>query len=546
MSISGTPTSGIVDRPDVGGSLTTGSSDASTPPATHEKDPADHAWRVGRLNPWTVKILTVLGFAIPALAYLVLLQRYQVNTIWQDQWDDVHIIRQSYLHFPDWSSLWGQHTDNRILFPNLIVIALAHTVAFNINVEEDLSAFMLFAATALFIWAHRRRSPRTPLLYYCPVAFLTLTLAQWQNTLWGFQMAWYLILLSLAVTIALLDRPKLSWPIFLAGIAVAVVGSYSSLQGLLIWPVGLVLLYHRRRQPSVIIAWVAAMVVTVALYFYNFTTSKVFNLHYFLDYPLWFVKFFVFALGDVVGVPEGFPAPPNAAVMTFGVVLLAVAVVALLKWGIARDERSGAPIGVALIVFGLLFDLLITQGRFFRGYFFASQSRYTTYDILVLTGIYLAALDGVRSQARVKVNAARTGTGWQSRLAIASIKNAGVWMKDQLDRINARVVIWFALAALVIQVGVSFHYALVGARASYLSQVTSASFTRNFDRESGPALVNHLYFTQSPGWIRVEAQFLEQHHLSLFANRANRSTLDGSAPLTVELHPAVSGSSPPP
>lgn len=516
MSVSGTPTSGIAARPEVGGPITSDAADASTQPSKREKDPADRTWRVGRLSAGTVKTLTILGFAVPAVAYLVLLQHYQVNTIWQDQWDDVQVIRESYLHFPDWSSLWAQHVDNRILFPNLIIIALAHTVAFNIDVEEYLSALMLFAATALFIWAHRRRSPGTPLIYYCPVAFLTLTLAQWQNTLWGFQMAWYLILLSLAVTIVLLDRPTLSWPVFAAAILVAVVGSYSSLQGLLIWPVGLVLLYHRRRRPSVFIAWVVAMGVTVALYFYNFTTSATFNLHYFLEYPSWFVKFFVFALGDVVGVPEVFPEAPNAAVMTFGVVLLVLAVLALLKWGIARDELSGAPIGVALIVFGLLFDLLITQGRFWRGYFFASQSRYTTYDILVLTGIYLAALDGARSRTRAKVDVVRAGNGWRSRQVIASSGNASLWAKDQLNRINSSVVLWIALVAIVIQVGFSFHYALVGARGSYLEQVTAASVTRNFNRESGQALTNHLYFTQSPGWLRMEAQFLREHHLSLF------------------------------
>ena len=355
-------------------------------------------------------------------------------------------------------------------------------------------------------------------------------------------MAWFFILLTLAVTIVLLDRPNLSWPIFVAAILVAVVGSYSSLQGLLIWPVGLVLLYHRRRRLSVFIAWVVAMGVTVALYFYNFTTSAVFNFHLFLEYPSWFLKFFVFALGDVVGVPEGFPAPPNAAVMTFGVVLLVLAVLALLKWGIARDELSGAPIGVALIVFGLLFDVLITQGRFWRGYFFASQSRYSTYDILVLAGIYLAALDGARSLARAKSDVVRAGTGWRSRPVIASIRSASLWVKDQLDRINPSVVLRIALVALVIQVGFSFHYAVVGARRSYLNQVTAGSVTRNFDRESGPALVNHLYFTQSPGWLRTEVQFLREHHLSLFANGVNRAR-SGSPRSAIELNvAAVSGS----
>jgi hypothetical protein len=521
MSASGAPTSGTVARPEVGDAVKSDAAETSGQAPRHGDEAAPPGtWKVGRLNPGAVKFLTVLGFAVPAVAYLIFLQHYQVNTIWQDQWDDVQVIRQSYLHFPDWSSLWAQHVDNRIFFPNLIVIALAHTFAFNIDVEEYLSALMLFAATALFIWAHRRRSPGTPLLYYCPVAFLTLTLVQWNNTLWGFQMAWYLVLLSLAVAIVLLDRPTLSWPVIIAAILVAVVGSYSSLQGLLIWPVGLVLLYHRRRRLSVFIAWLAATGLTVALYFYNFTTSAAFNLHLFLQYPMAFVKFFVFALGDVVGVPEGYPEPPNAAVMTFGVVLLVLAVLALLKWGIARDEEGAAPIGVALIVFGVLFDLLITQGRFWEDYFFASQSRYTTYDILVLAGIYLAALDGARSPARSEDDGVRAGTGWRSHRIIASTRNGLIWAKGRLDRINSRLVLGIAIVALVIQVGFSFHYALVGARKLHVAQVTAASVTRNIDRESGHALANYLYFTQSRGWLRVEAQFLREHHLSLFANGA--------------------------
>lgn len=90
------------------------------------------------------------------------------------------------------------------------MVALAHTVHYNIDIEEYLKAVMQFGATVLFIRSHKRRSPNTPLLFYCPVAFLTLTLSQWQNALWGFQMAWYLVLLSLALTIALLDWPQLA------------------------------------------------------------------------------------------------------------------------------------------------------------------------------------------------------------------------------------------------------------------------------------------------------------------------------------------------
>ena len=97
-----------------------------------------------------------------------------------------------------------------------------------------------------------------------------LSFAQWQNTLWGFQMAWYLVLLVFALSVALLDWPKLSWPIFVAAVLVAVVASYSSLQGLLVWPVGLVLLYHRRRPRWAFTAWIVAALAATALYFGNY------------------------------------------------------------------------------------------------------------------------------------------------------------------------------------------------------------------------------------------------------------------------------------
>ena len=188
-------------------------------PAEDATSPLSGRWKLSSLDPLVVKVLTFLGFALPVGAYLAMVGHYQVNAVVGDQWEDVPIIARSYAHFPDWSSLWALHTDNRIFFPNLIVIGLAHTVSFNIEVEEYLSALMLLGAVALFIWAHKRRSPEHALLFYCPVVVVMLTFAQWQNALWGFQMAWYLVLFALALTVALLDWPRLSWPVFVASVS---------------------------------------------------------------------------------------------------------------------------------------------------------------------------------------------------------------------------------------------------------------------------------------------------------------------------------------
>ncbi|MGH7869472.1 MAG: hypothetical protein ACREP9_18030, partial [Candidatus Dormibacteraceae bacterium] len=321
--------------------------------------------------------------------------RYSLNVIIGDQWDDLVVIGHSYSHLFDWSSLWAQHNENRILFPNLLVLLLTYTTHFNVQVEEYISAGMLAVATALIVCSHKRRSPSAPWLYYCPVALLAFSIVQYQNALWGFQMAWYLVLLSLAVTISLLDRLSLTWLAFFGAIAAGAVGSFSSLQGLLIWPAGLLLLYHRRRRLAYTLTWIGAAVASVVLYFFNFDTSLAPHHQYAWHHPLSAVKFYIFAVGDVVGFAFNSPTTSgNPAVFLLGLVIIALALVTLVAYGIRRDDGSGgSPIGVALIGVGLLFAAVVTAGRSIFGYYGAGQSRYTTFDLLIPIGIYLCLLE---------------------------------------------------------------------------------------------------------------------------------------------------------
>jgi hypothetical protein len=464
--------------------------------AIEEPEPLG-TWRVGSLHPNTVKVLTVVGFAIPLGLYIALLAHYQVNAIWTDQWGDVHVLVENNGHFPNWSALWTLHGDNRVFFPNLIVIALAHTVSFNIEVEEFLSALMLFGATALLIWAHKRRSPATPLLFYVPVAFVMLTFAQSQNSLWGFQMAWYLVLLALAVSMVLLDRTNLVWPVLVAAIVAAVVGSYSSIQGLLIWPIGLVLLYHRRRPTWAFGIWVAAGLVTVAVYLHNYHANNV-SPTWALRHPFWSAKLFVFALGDVVGMqtphgavgaslllgksPSAITTPGNTAVLLFGVVIVVLAIFALVSWGIRPDRFTGAPIGIALIVYGLLFAAFVTDGRVLLDFWGVSQSRYVTFDVLVLAGIYLVAL---------------------SRVSLGKPADRG------------KIVAWVTIAVMGIQVAFGLHYGIVGARSQIEDEVTATATARDVDHESS-LTVYSLDIGENINEIEQDVAYLREHHLGPF------------------------------
>ncbi len=461
---------------------------------------------VDRIDPRLVRVLTVLGFGLPLAGYFWVLARYSVNTMYADQWSDVTVIKQSYAHFFDWGPMWLQHFENRVFFPNLVVVLLAHTVHFNVQVEEYLGAVMLVASTVALLWAHKRRSPSLPWLYYCPVAFLSFSIVQYQNTLWGFQLAWFMVLLALAVALLLLDRVRLSWWLLGGAMAAAVIGSFSSLQGLLIWPSGLVLLYYRRRSLPHVASWIAAAVASAVLYFHNYNFSVSPQSDFARHHPLVTIKFFLFAIGDVVGKPVslGSTDSANIYVMLFGLLIVVLAVGTVLICGLRRDVTGASPLGIALICTGLLFAALITQGRSFLGFGGASFSRYTSFDLLILVGVYLALL------GRVRTVSSDPGAADPEVVETRS---------DRIRHAALPGAIAVVLAAMVVQLPVGSYNGLRGARALHASDLKAATVLRNIDHVPDSEITYYLYFLEPPSVIRQQADTLREHHLNVFSGR---------------------------
>ncbi len=469
---------------------------------------------VDHLDPRLVTALTVIGFGLPILGYFWIVADFSVNVIYGDQLSDVNVIRASYGHLIPWEALWAQYQTNRLFFPNLIVVLLAHTTHFNIRLEVLLSATMLLVATALVVWTHKRRSPSTPWLYYCPVAVLTFSLVQYEDSLFGYQMAWYLVLLSLAVSLALLDRKSLTWLTMIGAIAAAIIGSFSSFQGLLIWPTGLVLLYHRRRSWPFVVAWIATGVTSTALYFRNLNFSYGNSGRHYVVHHLWAsVKFFLLAIGDVAGFGVR-PGHGNDNVLQFGVVIVLLAIASIVAFGLRRDDHGGGPVGVALICFGLLFAASITEGRSQQGLWAASQSRYTTFDLLILVGIYLAVLG--RPTLLRNDRSPRTDGADESR-SRSERWPAGVgWAGRHTDRVLlvARLVVVFVIT---VQVLVGLPNARKGIRGDHNGYVIAARVASTIDQQPDANVRAGLEPFWPPAYTRQEVRTAKRLQLSLFA-----------------------------
>jgi hypothetical protein len=349
------------------------------------------------------------------------------------------------------------------------------------------------------------------------VALLGLSTVQYENSLWGFQMAWYLVLLCLAIAVVLVDRVELSRLTLIGALAAAVVGSFSSLQGLLIWPAGLLLLYHRRRSGAFLVAWTAGAVASVVIYFFHFNTNATAGSPshgYALHHPLAAVKFYVFEVGDIVGLPRLYNGPGSNPVLLLGAVILLLAVLALMAYGIRRDDRSGSPIGVALICVGLLFAAVVTAGRVRFGYLGASASRYTTYDLLIPIGIFLTVIGRpVTASAFHRSDLVSDGEPTRDGERCRRWADVPAWIDRKLFPVGR----WVIAIVIVVQIVFGLHYGPEGARSDHAYQAQAAHVLRNIDHTSNGAVGYYLYLLEPVPFIRREARVVKAHHLSLFA-----------------------------
>ena len=408
--------------------------------------------------------LALVGFALPVAAYFFLIHHYGVNTIYGDQWYNVSLVE----HPLSFSALWAQHDEHRIFFPNLIVVVLAHTTHLNVLLEEYLSAVALCVALGLFVLADKRSFRSTPWIYYCPVAFVLLSYVQAGSTLFGFQLSWYLSILALAVALFLLDRPDRSTLALTGATAAAVFGSFSAFEGLFIWPVGLLVLYRRHCSRGQALAWIASAVITGAAYFHNYHWT---GSSYWYTHPTLTIKFFLLAIGDVVGAQLSNPSTGNKAVLALGILIFAVACWVIVVYGLRRGPQTGGSVGVALVCFGLLFAVTFAIGRVDGGLSFAAASQYTTFDLLILVGCYLALLN---PPARLETR--------------------------RLERLSWPILRMLILGAVLLQVALGSVNGVTTARTMYAYEVSVSDITANIDR--APATLDHFELLASHEWIR--------------------------------------------
>lgn len=411
--------------------------------------------------------------------------QYGTNVPYWDDWSQVNLIYAMLHGGVSLSGLWQLHNENRMLFPNLIAMMLALVDHFNVKHEIYLCAACLTISVALLVLAWRRTSATSSPWILAAVPCIMFGLSQHQGTLWGFTLGNYMVIACLAVVLVTLATGTTSGRALAIG--AAVVASYSSLQGLLIWPAAVPLLLNNTTRHYRIV-WTATAAATIGVYFLGFGSANLggTSLTYVFTHLPFVVQAFLVCCGNVVQtVATGMPTGPFPLQEMFGTVLCLLAALMFVDW-LRSGMHKELMIPVALVTYALLFNFTVAAGRAVMGLSEMMSSRYTPYDLLLLLGLFLWATGGAQTP--------RGDVPWRSGVAGAVV------------------------VMIVLQAGPSYWFGLAAGRVTAAKRIQAADVLVNI--KSAPNVLIDYYLAPDATSVRATAPTLAAYHLSVFATGA--------------------------
>ena len=317
---------------------------------------------------------------IPPAVVLYFIYLYGVDVPWLDDWDVLPDLSQQVMtgHLT-LAALWQQHNEHRIVIPRIAMALLGFWSRYNTIVFMYFTAVCLMVAAGAIFFALRQSHNKTSVLFFLPLSVLIFSLRQFENLLWGFQIGFALAacLPVLAFLFLFILNGAWRWK-FAAAVVVALLATYSSAQGLLVWPAGLVPLVFaqsdRRMRYRLVAAWIVIGAIAWRVYFIGYVRP--------VEHPQLSIS-----SGYFLSMIGGSLFPRNPAAITASIFILVAALIALVQLFL-KSRLSSTSFWLGLLVFSFLVEGVTMAGRSGFGTGQALASRYSTFSILTVVGVY--------------------------------------------------------------------------------------------------------------------------------------------------------------
>ncbi|TAO05686.1 MAG: hypothetical protein EYR95_01855 [Phormidium sp. SL48-SHIP] len=337
--------------------------------------------------------LTIL-YILPVLATLAFVHRFGVNVPFMDSFGLVGLFHKIHLETVNFSDFWVPHNEHRMLIPRVFIAALAFATDWNVKVQQYFSVGLSILSAVGLYWISRQQGihhdSRHDWQHFAEIisVILLFSLIQYENWLWGFQLAWFWKTTCFVFAIAVLQYPsKHRWldKGFILGAILALFMSFSGAHGLLGWIAIFPLIWVRSQASSrprlQQILWLFLLIGSVLLYASGYQEpADNPDRTYVLKHPQEAIPFFLAILG------RSFSNTPQPAIWV-GIVLLIGCTLSLWLFWKQSDRRTELAAWLPFLLFPLGFSAMTTVGRTVLGIEAALASRYTTVTLLMLIGL---------------------------------------------------------------------------------------------------------------------------------------------------------------
>jgi hypothetical protein len=213
---------------------------------------------------WSFLIFLPVGF------YFYFLSEYAINI---PKWDD-HALKAFIVEFenangliPKLQTFFKQHNEHRIAFDRFFTL-----IVFWVHGSIDYRWLMwignITLLGVLFIFYKIFKKQKISIAYFVPIPYILFQLQLWENTFWGMAAIqnFGIIFFILALIYLISSEKKIH---FYLALFVAFLATYTSGNGITIFPVCVVLLVLQRRFKDVFL-FCGVSLILVFLYFYHF------------------------------------------------------------------------------------------------------------------------------------------------------------------------------------------------------------------------------------------------------------------------------------
>jgi hypothetical protein len=352
---------------------------------------ADTRNRVGfpRVDKLLSYVILAFGLLTVAVGARQILTSHSLVPFW-DEWTEIDAIAAAPNHQLPLSWLWSQHNEHRVVFYRLLLLADIHLF----HGKHWISFWCILAVQLLSLtclaW----------MLHFCGVrgtlrraivglgGFALFCPAQWENFRWAFQISFLLPAFFLILTLSAVlkyqrsvEQLRPQWVYLALSILAAAAATYSNANGIVLWPLLLLVAITLVPRVEVIACFAGFGAVFIALYLYHYVgptgpSSPLRALHHPLSIGAYIAQYF-----GITHILWGMKIS-NWFAISSGVIglFLALAVVVMLLWRQKREPVQIALLGLAF--FAIATALLTALGRVSLGLEQSFSSRYQTFNLL--------------------------------------------------------------------------------------------------------------------------------------------------------------------